>query len=87
VLVATDSDSLIAPDAVLPYYWHLPVEAAYDMTTGPDDLAVGQISDYLDFQPYTSGEAGSARHDLAGLIRALQFKTQPQVDTVGEHFS
>ena len=74
-------EQALGPDVELTidYYWHLPVEAAFDLTAEPDGLTVGQLSDDLDFQHYAGAEPESVWHDLQhlqGLIHALQFKAQ-----------
>ena len=71
----------LGPDVefTIDHYWHLPAEAAFDLTAEPDGLTVGQLSDDLDFQHYAGAEPESVWHDLQhleGLIRALQFKAQ-----------
>lgn len=62
------------------YYWHLPVDAAFDMTSEPSGLTVGQLSD--DIQEVSSGLVGpeTAWHDLAhaiGVLRALEARIRP----------
>jgi hypothetical protein len=61
------------------HYWHLPVEAAFDLTAEPGGFTVGQLSDDLDFRHYAGAAPAAVWHDLQhlqGLIRALQFKAQ-----------
>ncbi|TQL01099.1 hypothetical protein [Cellulomonas sp. SLBN-39] len=62
------------------YYWHLPVDAAFDMTKEPSELTVGQLSDDLDDISVASGRPGTAGHDLAhaiGILRALESRLHP----------
>ena len=51
------------------HYWHLPVEAAFDMSEEPDELTVGQVSDdlesLLDSHDRVPQEAW---HELAHLV-------------------
>lgn len=58
------------------YYWHLPVDAAFDMTTEPSALTAGQLSDDLEhLRDATDVEPGTVWHDLAhltGLLRAVE---------------
>ncbi|MCV2393899.1 hypothetical protein OEB99_06230 [Actinotalea sp. M2MS4P-6] len=62
------------------YYWHLPVDAAYDMTKEPSELTVGQLSDDLEEVSVVSGQPETAWHDLAhaiGVLRALEAALRP----------
>ncbi len=58
------------------HYWHLPVDAAFDMTREPSSLTVGQLSDDLQHLHEASRvESGTAWHDLShlvGLLRAVE---------------
>ncbi len=58
------------------HYWHLPVDAAFDLTTEPLALTVGQLSDDLEaFRKPGDGVPESAWHDLShlvGVLRALE---------------
>jgi hypothetical protein len=62
------------------YYWHLPLEPAFDMSKQPTEFTVGQLSDDLHA---TSGEAVdplTAWHALAhvnGILRALEARVRP----------
>jgi hypothetical protein len=62
------------------YYWHLPVDSAFDMSKQPSEFTVGQLSDDLHA---TSGEPVdplTAWHELAhliGLLRALEVRARP----------
>lgn len=62
------------------YYWHLPVEDAFDLTREPSTFTVGQVSDDLDEAVYDEpdGTPERALHDLShliGVLRALEFTT------------
>jgi hypothetical protein len=58
------------------YYWHLPVDAAFDMTREPSSLTAGQLSDDLEHLREASDvEPWTVWHDLAhliGLLRAVE---------------
>ncbi len=58
------------------YYWHLPVEQAFDVHQEPGDLTMGQLSDDLAaVSPAEESGPHSAWHELAhlvGLLRALE---------------
>lgn len=60
-------------------YWHLPIEAALDMTVEPTELTVGQLRD--DLQAISvPGQPETAWHDLAhaiGVLRALEALVRP----------
>jgi hypothetical protein len=68
----------LGPDVTLTddYYWHLPLDAAFDMTTEPSTLTAGQLSDDLEhLRDAADVEPGTVWHDLAhliGLLRALE---------------
>ena len=58
------------------YYWHLPVDEAFDVTREPGSLTVGQLSDDLtsidtaaDPDPYIAWHELS---HLVGVLRALE---------------
>lgn len=57
------------------YYWHLPIDAAFDMTREPSSLTAGQLRDDLEhLREATHVEPETAWHDLShlvGLLRAL----------------
>jgi len=61
------------------YYWHLPVDSAFDMSRQPTVFTVGQLSDDL---LETSGELvepPTAWHELAhviGLLRAVELQVR-----------
>lgn len=62
-------------------YWHLPVNAAFDMTQEPTNFTVGELSDDL-ASVLTGGESDRPApwHDLAhliGLLRGLELQTRP----------
>lgn len=64
----------------LDYYWHLPVDSAFDMSEEPPELTVGQLSD--DLRELSSMRPGEsiAWHDLAhliGVLRALEMLARP----------
>ncbi len=58
------------------YYWHLPVEQAFDVHHEPGGLTMGQLSDDLAaVSPAEEPEPHPAWHELAhlvGLLRALE---------------
>ncbi|WP_350280486.1 hypothetical protein [Kribbella sp. HUAS MG21] len=76
VLDATEA--LLGPEVALhaDYYWHLPVDAAFDVYTEPQNLTMGQLSDDFGAVPDPSdGVPENAPHDLmhvAGILRALE---------------
>jgi hypothetical protein len=61
------------------YYWHLPVDAAFDMSKQPAEFTAGQLSDDLHA---TSGEIVdplTVWHELAhliGLLRTLELRAR-----------
>lgn len=62
---------------VVDYYWHLPVEGAFNMTEEPHTFTVGQVSDDLveAVQGEHEGLPEEAAHDLShlvGVLRALE---------------
>lgn len=64
------------------YYWHLPIEAAFDMTRQPEpsELTVGQLSDDLEEVAGEPPRPETAWHDLAhaiGVLRALEARLRP----------
>jgi hypothetical protein len=64
----------------LDYYWHLPVDSAFDMSRKPTEVTVGQLSDDLSEMSATRPEALTTWHDLAhiiGLLRALEKLARP----------
>jgi len=55
------------------YYWHLPVDAAFDMTKEPSSLAAGQLSDDLaHLREATEVDPLTVWHDLAHLVGLLR---------------
>lgn len=58
------------------YYWHIPVEAAFDITTERSALTAGQLSDDLEhLGDMTDVDPLIVWHDLQhliGLLRALE---------------
>lgn len=62
------------------YYWHLPVESAFDMIREPENLTVGRISDDLSAaSSSTRPEPLTAWHELAhliGLLRAVEIQSR-----------
>jgi hypothetical protein len=58
------------------YYWHLPVDAAFDVYAEAPALTMGQLSDDLNAVGNPSeGVPEEARHDLmhlVGVLRALE---------------
>jgi len=58
------------------YYWHLPVDAAFDVYAEPRALTVGQLSDDVDaIRDPSDGVPESAWHSLmhlVGVLRALE---------------
>ena len=58
------------------YYWHLPVEQAFDMTREPDAFTAGQVTDdvtsTLDDRGRVPGEAWHELAHLIGVLRALE---------------
>lgn len=57
------------------YYWHLPVEAAYDMSAAPEIREVGQVSDDLAEMRNgltEDGEVLSIWHALSHVIGVLR---------------
>lgn len=63
------------------HYWHLPVEDAFDLTSEPDTLTVGQVTDDLEsLRDRRVVEPNEARHELAhliGVLRAIEAATRP----------
>lgn len=62
------------------YYWHIPVDEAFELSREPTTLTVGQLSDDLAAMSDTEVRPESAWHDLAhlvGLLRALEHRVQP----------
>ena len=59
------------------YYWHLPVERAFDMAEEPHTFTVGQVSDDVEESIHDQRERlpEEAWHDLShliGVLRALE---------------
>jgi hypothetical protein len=59
------------------YYWHLPVEDAFNMAGEPHTFTVGQVSDDLgeaveDEHERLPEEAGHDLSHLVGVLRALE---------------
>jgi len=64
------------------HYWHLPVEASFDLSREPRALTVGQVSDDLEEVRgfVAEGDAGPAWHSLAhaiSLLRVLEDAARP----------
>lgn len=62
------------------YYWHLPIDAAFDMTKAPSEFTVGQLSDDLQAVSVVSRQPETAWHNLAhaiGVLRALEARVRP----------
>jgi len=73
VLDATET--VLGPEVALDadYYWHLPVDAAFDVYTEPQALTTGQLSDDLEVVPDLSdGVPEMASHDLMHLVEVLR---------------
>ena len=65
------------------YYWHLPVELAFDMVEEPRTFTVGQVSDDLveSVQDERAQVPEEAWHDLShliGVLRALELAARSQ---------
>lgn len=76
--VASDlgSEFLVEDD----YYWHLPVESAFDMTGEPSEFSVGQVTDDLELLSEQAPPSEAAWHDLAhliGLLRVVEKHIRP----------
>ena len=58
------------------HYWHLQVDEAFDMSTEPSSLTVGQLSDDLEhLREAANVEPENVWHELAhlvGLLRAVE---------------
>lgn len=58
------------------YYWHLPVDDAFDLTTEPQSFTVGQLSDDVEtLREHGYAAPERAGHDLShlvGVLRALE---------------
>jgi hypothetical protein len=73
------AEDLLGPEVTLDvdYYWHVPVEDAFDLANEPRTFTVGQLSDDL-AEILHKGRARvpqEASHDLShliGLLRALE---------------
>ncbi len=72
------TETLLGPEVALhaDYYWHLPVDAAFDVYAEPPTLTMGQLSDDLEaVRDPSDGVPQNARHDLlhlVGVLRALE---------------
>lgn len=60
------------------HYWHLPADAAFNMTEEPQEFTTGQVSDDLDEAVRDTSERhpDEAWHELShlvGVLRALEF--------------
>jgi hypothetical protein len=73
------TEKRLGPEVTLEadYYWHLPVEDAFNMAAEPQTLTVGQVSDDLEEAVQDEHERLSeeAWHDLShiiGILRALE---------------
>lgn len=78
------AEAALGTEVTLPwdYYWHLPVEASFDMAEQPEGFTVGQLSDdlaeVLDHDHERVPE--EAWHELShaiGLLRALEAAARP----------
>lgn len=56
------------------YYWHLPVDSAFDLSSDPRELTMGQLSDDLDeIRGFVANDdATPAWHALAHVIGLLR---------------
>ncbi|NPD04381.1 hypothetical protein HN031_06725 [Nocardioides sp. zg-1308] len=58
------------------YYWHVPVDEAFDMNQQPREFTAGQVSDDLatmrEVRWRSSGEAWHELSHVIGVLRALQ---------------
>lgn len=64
------------------YYWHLPVDQAFDMSREPTSFSAGQVSDDIvdAIENKRERDLAEAWHDLShliGLLRALEFRCLP----------
>ena len=73
------AEDLLGPEVAIAadYYWHVPVDDAFDLTGEPRTFTVGQLSD--DFAEAVQSDRTrvpqEASHDLShliGLLRALE---------------
>ena len=63
-------ETLLGPEVALhsDYYWHLPVDAAFDVNTEPLTLTMGQLSDDLEaVRDPSDGVSENVWHDLLHL--------------------
>lgn len=74
------TQALLGAEITVPvdYYWHVPVEAAFDMANEPELLTVGQVSDDIaeivhDDHDRVAEEAWHDLSHLVGVLRALEF--------------
>ena len=74
------AEQRLGPEVILDtdYYWHLPVEDAFDMAREPQTFTAGQVSDDLEESVQHEHERlpEEAWHDLShliGVLRALEF--------------
>ncbi|KAA1424023.1 hypothetical protein [Nocardioides antri] len=74
------TEKRLGPEVTLDmdYYWHLPVEEAFNMAGEPQTFTVGQVSDDLAEAVHNEHERlpEEASHDLShlvGVFRALEF--------------
>lgn len=76
VLVAAEAHFGSEVTLDVDYYWHLPVEEAFDMTGEPTTLTVGQVVDDLEKMVDTREQfPHDIWHDLShliGILRALE---------------
>ena len=76
ILVAVEELLGSEVDLTVDHYWHLPVDAAFDMTQEPTTLTVGQVSDDVaHLQELDKPTPETVWHDLThltGLLRALE---------------
>jgi hypothetical protein len=77
------TEKRLGPEVTLDtdYYWHLPVEDAFNMGGKPQTFTVGQVSDDLEESVQDEQERlpEEAWHDLShliGVLRALELAAQ-----------
>jgi len=70
------TETLLGPEVALQAdcYWHLPVDAAFDVYAEPHALTMGQLSDDLEavVRDPSDGVPENARHDLLHLVGVLR---------------
>lgn len=76
-------EARLGPTVAIPedHYWHLPVEDAFDLTSEPDTLTVGRVTDDLQsLRDMRAVEPSEGWHELAhliGVLRAVEAATRP----------